>query len=68
MSPESLRALAEHCRDAGHMTLTNPEGFSPPPGFPRGELLSQTMYEGKPIENRTYDPEKVIRWLDRNGL
>jgi hypothetical protein len=35
-----------------------------PPGFPRGELLS----ENQQFVNRSYKPEKVLRWLRDNLL
>jgi hypothetical protein len=46
------------------VTLSTPRGKKMPPGFPRGELLS----ENQQFVNRSYKPEKVLRWLRDNLL
>lgn len=67
MNPVTLRNLAKDAKGAGtRMTLVVPQGtITKLPGFPRGELLSDA--EGKsPVYS--YDPDKILAWLDRNGL
>lgn len=46
------------------VTLSTPKGQAMPHGFPRGELLS----ENRQFVNRSYKPEKVLRWLRENLL
>lgn len=47
------------------MTLVVPRPFKGrPKGFPRGELLCE-----QPSSSVTsYDPEKILNWLEKNGL
>jgi hypothetical protein len=60
MEAECLAAIAE----SHPITLTTERGQKMPPGFPLGELLS----ENKQWTNRSYKPEKVLRWLRDNLL
>ena len=46
------------------MTLVFGRGTKKPKGFPRGELLSETE-RGRVY---SFDPDKVISWLTKNGL
>lgn len=66
MTPEQLFEDANHARAMGtNMTLVTPRPWrNRPQGFPRGELLCEQP--GQDV--RSYDPEKVIRWLEKNDL
>lgn len=67
MTPEKLFADAKAAQEQGAqvgMTLVLPAGFKRPPGFPRGELLSETE-RGNVY---SFKPEKIIDWLKSNNL
>lgn len=65
MTPAQMEAACLAAIPAGHgVTLSTPKGQKMPHGFPRGELLS----ENKQFVNRSYKPEKVLRWLRENLL
>lgn len=60
MTPAALANDARGAAAAGtNMTLVLPRCFKRPPGFPRGELLSETE------RGRVYSfkPERVLRWV-----
>lgn len=67
MTPKEMEAscLAVMERPGGfRVTFTTAKGQKMPPGFPRGEVLSET-----PVSvNRSYKPEKVLRWLRTHML
>lgn len=46
------------------VTFNFPRGHKLPPGFPRGELLSEVRGNA----NYAFKPEKVLRWLRENLL
>ncbi len=65
MTPKEMEAACLTAISAGTgVTLSTPKGQAMPHGFPRGELLS----ENKQFVNRSYKPEKVLRWLRENLL
>ena len=65
MTPKEMEAACLAAIPAGHgVTLSTPRGQKMPHGFPRGELLS----EYSPWVDRSYKPEKVLRWLRDNLL
>ena len=65
MKPKEMEAACLAAISAGTgVTLSTPKGTAMPHGFPRGELLS----ENKQFVNRSYKPEKVLRWLRDNLL
>lgn len=65
MTPKQMEAVCLTAMAAGTgVTFTTPKGQQMPHGFPRGELLS----ENKQFVNRSYKPEKVLRWLRENLL
>ena len=67
MSPEQLYKDAQEAKKQGShcgMSLVFSKGNKHPPGFPRGELLCETE-RGKLY---SFSPDKVIRWLEKNGL
>lgn len=68
MTPEAMRDFAQASLDQGYMTMSTPACWKPPPGFPRGELLSQVWFGGVLMNNRSYDPAKVLRWLETSEL
>jgi len=66
MNPNKLYADAVAAK-AGlgiGITLVLPNLWKRPPGFPRGELLSETE-RGSVY---SFDPDKIIRWLEKNEL
>lgn len=67
MTPEQLYKDAIEAKAQGAvcgMTLVFGRGSKKPKGFPRGELLSETE-RGRVY---SFDPDKVIAWLTKNGL
>jgi hypothetical protein len=65
MNAKEMEAACLAAIPAGHgVTFTTPKGTAMPHGFPRGELLS----ENRQFVNRSYKPEKVLRWLRENLL
>lgn len=65
MTPAQMEAACLAAIPGGHgVTLSTPRGQKMPHGFPRGELLS----ENSQWVNRSYKPEKVLRWLRDNLL
>ena len=67
MTPEQLYKDALEAKEQGAhigMSLVFPRGKKLPPGFPRGELLSETD-RGRVY---SFDPDKVIAWLKKHGL
>ena len=65
MTPAQMEAACLAAIPAGHgVTLSTTRGQKMPHGFPRGELLS----ENSQWVNRSYKPEKVLRWLRDNLL
>ncbi len=66
MTPKEMEALCLKIMASGYpsVTLSTAKGLKMPPGFPRGDLLSETMQ----YTNRSYKPEKVLRWLRDNLL
>ena len=65
MTPAQMEAACLAAIPAGHgVTLSTPRGQKMPHGFTRGELLS----ENSQWVNRSYKPEKVLRWLRDNLL
>lgn len=67
MTPAQMEAACLEAIEAGHgVTLSTPRGQRMPHGFPRGELLSVNQALG--INNFSYKPEKVLRWLRENLL
>lgn len=65
MTPADLgRDAREALKEGGRLTLVRRRGSRPPKGFPRGEFLSEnadsTVY--------SYDPARVLKWLEGNGL
>ena len=66
MKVEDLWFDAAKCILHGcNLTLTLPIGQQWPPGFPRGELLSVGTNGSA---NRSYDPLKVLAWVQRATL
>jgi hypothetical protein len=66
MTPEQLYKDALAAKEQGStcgMTLVFGKGRKPR-GFPRGELLSETE-RGNCY---SFNPDKVISWLKKNGL
>lgn len=39
-----------------------------PPGFPRGELLNETVRDGDTWQARIYNARKMLDWLNRPGV
>ena len=65
MTPAQMEAACIAAIPAGNgVTLSTPRGQKMPHGFPRGEILS----ENSQWVNRSYKPEKVLRWLRDNLL
>lgn len=66
MTPKQMEAACkEAMKQPGRtVTLSTPKGSAIPIGFPRGELLS----ENAQWVNRSYKPQKVLRWLRDNLL
>jgi hypothetical protein len=65
VTPEQLaRDAVDAAAHGQRMTLTKMRGQKMPAGFPRGELLCDTEH-GKVY---SFDPDKVIAWLVKNGL
>jgi hypothetical protein len=65
MTPQDMEAQCLRAIDAAQgVTLTTDRGQRMPAGFPQGELLS----ESRVGVNRSYKPEKVLRWLRDNLL
>ena len=67
MTPEQLYTDAIEAKEQGAhvgMTLVFRRGQKRPSGFPRGELLCETE-RGNVY---SFDPDKVIAWLKKNGL
>lgn len=67
MTPEQLYKDAQAAKIQGStcgMTLVFGKCAKKPKGFPRGELLSETEC-GRVY---SFDPNKVIAWLVKNGL
>ena len=67
MTPREMEQACLECLKQPGMlgvTLTTPRGQRMPPGFPRGELLSETHHH----VNRSYKPQAVLRWLRENML
>lgn len=65
MTPKQMEAACLAAIPCGRgVTLSTPKGKAMPNGFPRGELLS----ENTQWVNRSYKPEKVLRWLRENLL
>ena len=65
MTPKQMEAACLAAIPGGRgVTLSTPKGKAMPHGFPRGELLS----ENAKWVNRSYKPEKVLRWLRENLL
>lgn len=65
MTPLQIeQAAREAIRDGGKLTLVVPRPWRPrPPGFPRGELLS----EHETNQVRSFDPARILTWLDKAG-
>ena len=67
MTPKEMESACLMAIDAGHrVTLSTPRGQRMPPGFPSGELLSVNQSMG--LNNISYKPEKILRWLRENFL
>ena len=65
MKPEELeRACLQAIESRTRITLTWPKGQRIPAGFPTGEILSETAS----VTNRSYKPEKLLRWLRDTNL
>ena len=66
MTPAQMEAAClEAMKKPGNgVTLSTRKGQKMPPGFPRGDLLS----ENAQWVNRSYKPQKVLRWLRENLL
>ena len=65
MTPQDMEAQCLAAIDGAHrITLTTDRGQRMPAGFPQGELLS----ESRVGINRSYKPERVLRWLRDNLL
>jgi len=67
MTPEQLYKDAVEAKAQGAvcgMTLVFGRRSKKPRGFPKGELLSETE-TGLVF---SFDPDKVIKWLEKNGL
>lgn len=70
MARSCLDAM-EACRDFGRpetdakVTLVTPQGFKPPPKFPRGYLL-QVKPDGARLWH--FPAARVLLWLRSNGL
>lgn len=62
MKPGELE-LAANAALPGNLTLVFPRGLRLPPGFPRGELLSETEARGRVY---SFSAAKVLTWLERN--
>lgn len=65
MAATAARALAEP--GTLGVVLTVPKGGMPR-GFPRGELLNEMERGGRVERTYSFDPDRVIAWLIRNGL
>jgi hypothetical protein len=65
MTPQDMEAQCLKAINAEQrITLTTDRGQRMPAGFPQGELLS----ESATAVNRSYKPERVLRWLRDNLL
>jgi len=58
MTLAEMRQRAE--ADPDYCVLVTPEGFRPPQGFPRGELLCENT-DGQRV--RRYDSSKILAWV-----
>lgn len=66
MTPEQLaRDAMDAAAHGQRMTLTKMRGQKMPAGFPRGELLCEN-HDGRNVYS--YDPEKVLAWMRKQGL
>lgn len=69
MTPEMMHNEAVKAQDAEDylgMVMTRKKGSRMPPGFPSGTFLSETE-DGRGAAY-SYDPDKVIIWLESNNL
>ena len=67
MTPEQLYKDAVAAKEQGShcgMSLVFSKSNKRPIGFPRGELLCETE-RGRVY---SFSPDKVIKWLEKNGL
>ena len=65
MKPEEHeRAGLQAIESRTRITLSWLKGQRIPTGFPTGEILSETAS----VTNRSYKPEKLLRWLRDNNL
>ena len=67
MNAEQMATDAREAIAAGtHMTLVIRRGATRKlPGFPRGELMCEN-HDGRNVYS--YDPARVLAWLERNGV
>ena len=62
---EMVRDALDAKSKGQEMTLVVPRPFKgKPKGFPCGELLCEQTYSNV----NSYDPDKILNWLDKNGL
>lgn len=66
MNPEKMYADAIEAKGGLGlgMMLVLPPNWKRPPGFPRGEFLS----DNDRGEVYSFDPDKMIAWLEKNNL
>jgi hypothetical protein len=66
MTPEMLYKDAIEAKEQKSygMSLFFPKGYKKPKGFPIGELMCETL-QGRVY---SYKPDKVIEWLNKNGI
>lgn len=72
MSPNELRETCKKTLDLPYngtlgVILVIPKGKYPG-GFPKGELLCSQIRNNQVENTYSFNPKKVIDWLDRKGL
>ena len=69
MKPEELeRACLQAIESRTRITLPWPKGQRIPTGFPTGFPTGEILSETASVTNRSYKPEKLLRWLRDNNL
>lgn len=68
MTPQEM---AQKARDAQqhsqYVTFIVPMATKVPKGFPRGELLCESLIRGEKFLAVRYDPSKILKWLTENN-
>ena len=67
MKPNEMRDACESAvKNDARVTLVFPVKGKLPYRFPRGELLGEsTRHDGTDIRVYSYEPKKIIRWLNK---